>query len=71
VTVLDPACGSGNFLFVTLRKLKDLEKDVIVFAASTIGGLFPGVHPRQRYGIELNKYAHESAQMTVWIGYLQ
>lgn len=71
VTVLDPACGSGNFLFVTLQKLKDLEKEVIVFAASTIGGLFPAVDPRQLYGIELNQYAHELAQMTVWIGYLQ
>ena len=71
VTVLDPACGSGNFLFVTLQKLKDLEKDVIVFAASTVGGLFPGISPRQLYGIEINRYAHELAQMTVWIGYLQ
>ena len=71
VTVLDPACGSGNFLFVTLQKLQDLEKEVIVFAASTIGGLFPGVDPRQLHGIELNTYAHELAQMTVWIGYLQ
>lgn len=71
VTVLDPACGSGNFLFVTLQKIKDLEKEVIVFAATVVGGLFPRVHPRQLHGIELNKYAHELAQMTVWIGYLQ
>jgi hypothetical protein len=71
VTVLDPACGSGNFLFVTLQKLKDLEKEVIVFAAQFVGGLFPGVNPRQLLAIELNKYAHELAQMTVWIGYLQ
>jgi hypothetical protein len=71
VTVLDPACGSGNFLFVTLQKLKDLEKEVIVFAARFVGGLFPAVNPRQLRAIELNQYAHELAQMTVWIGYLQ
>ncbi len=70
VTVLDPACGSGNFLYVTLQKLKDLEKDVIVFAAPHFGVL-PGVGPWQLHGIELNKYAFELAQMTVWIGYLQ
>lgn len=71
VTVLDPACGSGNFLFVTLQKLKDLEKEVIVFAARFVGGLFPAVNPRQLLAIEVNKYAHELAQMTIWIGYLQ
>ena len=70
VTVLDPACGSGNFLFVTLQKLKDLEKEVIVFAAPHFG-FFPGVGPWQLHGIEVNKYAFELAQMTVWIGYLQ
>ena len=70
VTVLDPACGSGNFLYVTLQKLKDLEKDVIIFAAPHFGFL-PGVGPWQLHGIELNKYAFELAQMTVWIGYLQ
>jgi type II restriction/modification system DNA methylase subunit YeeA len=70
VTVLDPACGSGNFLYVTLQKLKDLEKDVIVFAAPHFGFL-PGVGPWQLHGIEVNKYAFELAQMTVWIGYLQ
>jgi len=70
VTVLDPACGSGNFLYVTLQKLKDIEKEVIVFAAPHFGFL-PGVGPWQLYGIELSKYAFELAQMTVWIGYLQ
>jgi type II restriction/modification system DNA methylase subunit YeeA len=71
VTVLDPACGSGNFLYVTLQKLKDLEKDVIVFAASHQFGFFPGVGPWQLHGIELNQYAFELAQVTAWIGYLQ
>lgn len=72
VKVLDPACGSGNFLFVTLQKMKDLEKEAIVWA--TDHGLqppLPMVHPRQFYGIEVNPYAFDLAQMTLWIGYLQ
>jgi methylase of polypeptide subunit release factors len=70
--VLDPACGSGNFLYVVLQKLKDLEKEVIVFAQDRLQASFlPTVGPWQLYGIEVNPYAHDLAQMTVWIGYLQ
>ena len=61
VTVLDAACGSGNFFFVTLQKLKDLEKEVIVFAARFVGGLLPAVDPRQLRGIELNRVAADNA----------
>jgi hypothetical protein len=73
VTILDPACGSGNFLYVALQKLLDLEHQVRRFA---IDHNFPtllriGVGPWQLYGIEINDYAAELAQMTVWIGYLQ
>jgi len=72
VKVLDPACGSGNFLYVTLQKLKDLEKDVILFAMERgYPGFPPHVGPWQLYGIEINAYAFELAQMSVWIGYLQ
>lgn len=72
VTVLDPACGSGNFLYVTLQKLKDLEKEVGVFALDNgFTPEVPLVGPWQLHGIEINPYAFELAQMTVWIGYLQ
>ena len=72
VTVLDPACGSGNFLYVALQKLKDLEKEVILYAMDQgFSGFLPQVGPWQLHGIEINPYAHELAQMTVWIGYLQ
>lgn len=72
VRVLDPACGSGNFLYVALKQLLDLEKEVITFAGD-IGAstFFPSVSPEQLRGIELNEYAHELAQITVWIGYIQ
>ena len=72
VKVLDPACGSGNFLYVTLQKLLGLESEVLRFADERgVGGHFPRVDPRQLYGIEINPYAFDLAQMTVWIGYLQ
>lgn len=72
VKVLDPACGSGNFLYVTLQKLKDLEKEIIVFAMEQgFPAFIPLVGPWQLHGIEKNPYAFELAQMTVWIGYLQ
>ncbi len=38
IRVLDPACGSGNFLYVTLRMLKDLEKEILVECLDDIGG---------------------------------
>jgi type II restriction/modification system DNA methylase subunit YeeA len=70
--VLDPACGSGNFLYVTLQRLKDLEKEVLVYAgANQLGSFLPQVGPWQFYGIEINPYAFELAQTTLWIGYLQ
>jgi type II restriction/modification system DNA methylase subunit YeeA len=70
--VLDPACGSANFLYVSLKQLLDLEKEVITLAqALAVGGFFPSVSPEQLYGIEVNELAHELAQVTVWIGYLQ
>jgi type II restriction/modification system DNA methylase subunit YeeA len=72
VRVLDPACGSGNFLYVALKRLLDLEKEVSIFAANNgLSGLLPRTDPSQLYGIEKNVYAHELASVTVWIGYLQ
>jgi hypothetical protein len=70
--VLDPACGSGNFLYVALRELLNLEKEVITLSMSLGFPLsIPTSDPRQLYGIEINEYAHELAQATVWIGYIQ
>ena len=72
MTVLDPACGSGNFLYVSLALLKALEKEVIAFAfAHGLDDFLPRVHPRQLFGIETDEYAHELASAVVWIGYLQ
>ncbi len=71
-TVLDPACGSGNFLYVALQELMDLEKEVINH--ELWDGLqmpLPAVHPRQMFGIEIAPIAHALASIVVWIGYIQ
>jgi len=71
LTVLDPACGSGNFLYVALQLLLSLEKEVIT-AAATLGWNFePRVTVQQLRAIELNAYAYELAQVSVQIGFLQ
>jgi hypothetical protein len=70
-TVLDPACGSGNFLYVSLALMKGLEKELLAYAGAHRITLHPRVHPRQLFGIELNPYAHELSSIVIWIGYLQ
>ena len=72
VKVLDPACGSGNFLYIALRLLLDLEREVIDFAAvKGWEGLTPTVQPDQMLGLEINHYAAELARTSLWIGYIQ
>jgi type II restriction/modification system DNA methylase subunit YeeA len=71
IQVLDPACGSGNFLYVSLALLKELEKEAIAFARAQDATFKPRVHPSQLHGIETNAFAHELASIVIWIGYLQ
>ena len=71
--LLDPACGSGNFLFMGLKALKDIEHkshlDAAMFGLDREADLVTG--PHNVLGIELNEYAAELARVTVWIGELQ
>ena len=72
--VLDPACGSGNFLVVTLGQLLDLEHEVRQFGDELGAGAFalpPLVHPRQMLGLEIEPFARELASVTIWIAYFQ
>ncbi|MBV6451375.1 MAG: hypothetical protein MHPDNHAH_02108 [Anaerolineales bacterium] len=72
IRVLDPACGSGNFLYIALRELLDLQKQIIVFAEEhNLSEIRLTVGPQQLFGLELNPYAHQLAQITAWIGYIQ
>jgi hypothetical protein len=71
VKILDPACGSGNFLYVAINLLLDLEKQVISYGSQHDYSWFPHVRPDQLAGIEINPYAQQLAQVVIWIGYLQ
>lgn len=74
--VLDPACGSGNFLYVTLEHMKRLEAEVLEVLGSIVkSGSFEleglTVDPHQFLGMEINPRAAKIAEMVLWIGYLQ
>ena len=70
--VLDPACGSGNFLYLSLIELKNIERRVIIECeALGLSGAFSTVGPECVLGIELNPYAAELARVSVWIGEIQ
>lgn len=73
IRVLDPACGSGNFLYVTLEHMKRLEGEVLQTLA-TYGERQQSllqVDPHQFLGLEVNPRAAHIAEMVLWIGYLQ
>ncbi len=78
VRVLDPACGTGNFLYVTLELMKRLEGEVL----DTLAGYARGdaglldlagatVNPEQFFGLDVNPRAVPVAELVLWIGYLQ
>ncbi|MFZ3007863.1 MAG: DNA methyltransferase [Phenylobacterium sp.] len=82
--VLDPACGTGNFLYVALELMKKLEGDVLqtlialgdrqsdlTLAGESIGRSNITVDPHQFLGLELNPRAAAIAELVIWIGYLQ
>ncbi len=71
---LDPACGSGNFLYVTLHTVKRLELEVIREIERITGQpelAVEEVGPWQFHGIEVKPWAREIAELTLWIGYHQ
>jgi hypothetical protein len=70
--VLDPACGSGNFLYLALLELKNIEHLANLEAeALGLAREFPRIGPEAVLGIELNPYAAELARVSVWIGEIQ
>lgn len=75
--VLDPACGTGNFLYVAMARMKELEGEVVdllvelgdqQYVAELTGHT---ITPENFLGIELNPRAAAIAQLVLWIGYLQ
>ncbi len=77
VRVLDPACGSANFLYVALEHMKRLEGEVLNLIADLSGGQDSleaegfTVSPQQFLGMEINPRAAAIAEIVLWIGYLQ
>ncbi|MFZ4624518.1 MAG: DNA methyltransferase [Rhodoferax sp.] len=77
IWVLDPACGSGNFLYVTLEHLKRLEGEVINQLEALgqtqdqLGFEGETVTLQQLRGLELNSRAAALAELVLWIGFLQ
>jgi hypothetical protein len=77
VRVLDPACGTGNFLYVALRRMKQLEGEALkqlhdVGGDGAVGRVMDiSVKPDQFFGMELNRRAVEIAELVLWIGYIQ
>jgi hypothetical protein len=74
VKILDPACGTGNFLYVTLDLLKGLEQEAIARLVDVAGEVQLGleqINPAQFLGIEINPRAAAIAELVIWIGYLQ
>ncbi|HRO15345.1 MAG TPA: class I SAM-dependent DNA methyltransferase, partial [Paracoccus sp. (in: a-proteobacteria)] len=77
IRVLDPACGSGNFLYVALELMKRLEGEVTALltelgedqGALSLAG--HTVDPHQFLGLELNPWAAAVAELVLWIGFLQ
>lgn len=75
--VLDPACGTGNFLYVSMARMKELEGEVLElleelgddqYLAEISGHT---ITPENFLGIEINPRAANIAQLVLWIGYLQ
>lgn len=77
IRVLDPACGSGNFLYVTLEHMKRLEGEVLELLEAlgdselTFEMDHYKVRPQQFLGLEINERAVAIAQLVLWIGYFQ
>ena len=70
IKIFDPACGSGNFLIIAYKKLRELEMSIL----KRIDGLdaqmsfaFSEIKLTQFYGIELDDFAHEVAILSLWL----
>ena len=72
ITILDPASGSGNFLYLALQGVKDIElKANLECEALGLAPRVPVIGPEIVHGIEINPLAAELARTTIWIGDIQ
>lgn len=77
IRVLDPACGTGNFLYVSMVKLKEIEAEARDWLAqlgetqSDLQHMERTIDPKQFLGVEINPRAVAIAEVVLWIGWLQ
>lgn len=72
ITILDPACGSGNFLYLALQGVKDIElRANLECEALGLSPRLPVIGPEIVHGLEINELAAELARTTIWIGDIQ
>ena len=71
VRVLDPACGTGNFLYVAMELMQRLESRVIDAIQRLCGEAHPRIGPQQFHGLEKNPRAAKIAELVLWIGWLR
>lgn len=71
IKIFDPACGSGNFLIITYKKLRELESNIIESLnenmTAGIGAKFTSqIKLENFYGIEIDDFAHELAVLSIY-----
>ena len=71
--VLDPACGSGNFLYAALRELKSFEQEFLDWASASygMGSLNRRIGPHNLLGIDSDSFAVDLTRVSIWIGEIQ
>lgn len=70
IKLFDPACGSGNFLIIAYKRLRDLEIRVwkSLREITNVAILpFPNISLTQFYGIEIDEYACDTATLSLWL----
>jgi type II restriction/modification system DNA methylase subunit YeeA len=70
IKIFDPACGSGNFLIIAYKKLRELEMSILKRIDVLSGQMsfsFSEIKLTQFYGIELDDFAHEVAILSLWL----
>lgn len=73
IKFFDPACGSGNFLIITYKEIRNLEIKIIkriidlIPEGHTIPLQFTSIKLSQFYGIEIKDFAHEMALLSLWL----
>ena len=70
IKIFDPACGSGNFLIIAYKKMRELEMEIfkeIDRINQTFTTQFTGISLDNFYGIELDDFAHEIAILSLWL----